>query len=87
MNYWQIKRLREPRAAYNAVNCTSHTHQIVHRVVRLDLCDLYEAPCECGHDVFHEVVPERDRLCLQHLLLLAMHLSQLRTLSEEQIAG
>jgi len=35
---------------------------------------------KCRHDVLHEVVPQRHRLCLEQFLLLASHLLQSSTL-------
>ena len=51
-----------------------HSHQVVDSIIWLHLTDLNEPLCEGGHHVTHEVVAERDRLSLQHLLLLPLHL-------------
>ena len=56
------------------------TDQVVHRILWFGFTDLNEALGDGGDHMTHEVVPEWQTLCLQHLPLLFLNVLQLSSL-------
>lgn len=52
----------------------SGTYQEIYRVFWSDLTALDEALGESGHDVLHQIIPQRNRLSFQQLILLLLNL-------------
>lgn len=50
-------------------------YQKVHWIICLGSATLQQSLGDCGHDILHQVVPQRKGACFKQLVLLLFHLS------------